>query len=145
MQPVSRANSPLVVAKFCVLVQNLPDSFSSDTDLISQYLLYHVVYGDFSNSTDTSPGSGGAGGGMTSQSASATSAGPATPSSPAGGSGIPTGLLSSVYPNVTLGRTLLRSPDLVRLPGNQSQVLAWTSYSASENVTFLNQFNQSET
>lgn len=138
---MSSANSILDLTEYCISVQSLPDSFSGNNELVSQYLLYHIVHGDFSTPTSASPGSGGAGGGVTSQSASATSASPATPS---GGSEMNTGLLSSVYPNVTLGRTLLSSPDFVRLPGNQSQVLAWTSYSASENVTILNQYNQSE-
>ncbi|KAF8184852.1 hypothetical protein BJ912DRAFT_1115604 [Pholiota molesta] len=46
---------------------------------------------------------------------------------------------AAVYLNVTLGRTLLNASELVNLPGNKSQVLAWTRYMPQSNVTFLNQ------
>ncbi|RXW23538.1 hypothetical protein EST38_g2304 [Candolleomyces aberdarensis] len=48
-------------------------------------------------------------------------------------------LLSGVYPNTTIGRTLLDDLDLVQLEGNKSQVLAWTRRGRDENVTVLNQ------
>lgn len=46
---------------------------------------------------------------------------------------------AGVWPNVTLGRTLLNSSSLVMLEGNKSQVLAWTRSSPEGNVTILNQ------
>lgn len=46
---------------------------------------------------------------------------------------------SGIFPNTTLGRTLLNASELVRLPGNNSQVLAWTKSSENSNVTILNQ------
>jgi hypothetical protein len=48
-------------------------------------------------------------------------------------------LESGIFPNTTLGRTLLNSSDLVHLPGNNSQVLAWTRSDENSNVTILNQ------
>ncbi|KAF5309780.1 hypothetical protein D9611_013601 [Ephemerocybe angulata] len=50
-------------------------------------------------------------------------------------------LESAVYPNVTIGRSLLNSSDLVQLEGNKSQVLAWTRNGTNGNVTILNQIN----
>ncbi|KAF6752044.1 FAS1 domain-containing protein [Ephemerocybe angulata] len=50
-------------------------------------------------------------------------------------------LESAVYPNVTIGRSLLNSSDLVQLEGNKSQVLAWTRNGSDGNVTILNQIN----
>ena len=48
-------------------------------------------------------------------------------------------LESGIFPNVTLGRTLLNASELVQLPGNNSQVLAWTRGDENSNVTILNQ------
>ena len=46
---------------------------------------------------------------------------------------------SAIYPNTTLGRTLLNASELVKLPGNNSQVLAWTRSDENSNITILNQ------
>ncbi|PPQ74235.1 hypothetical protein CVT24_001106 [Panaeolus cyanescens] len=46
---------------------------------------------------------------------------------------------SGIYPNVTIGRTLLNDSDLVQLEGNKSQVLAWTRSGEQGNITILNQ------
>lgn len=46
---------------------------------------------------------------------------------------------SGIYPNVTIGRTLLNATDLVQLEGNKSQVLAWTRSGEQGNITILNQ------
>ncbi|KAF9563505.1 hypothetical protein CPC08DRAFT_324813 [Agrocybe pediades] len=46
---------------------------------------------------------------------------------------------SGVYPNVTIGRTLLNASDLVNLEGNKSQVLVWTRSGQDGNVTIWNQ------
>ncbi|MCL6388889.1 fasciclin domain-containing protein, partial [Pectobacterium carotovorum subsp. carotovorum] len=51
-------------------------------------------------------------------------------------------LFSNVYPNDTIGRTLLNSPQFVRLEGDKNQVLAWTRYQPNGNVTVLNQMSQ---
>ncbi|KXN85902.1 hypothetical protein AN958_10744 [Leucoagaricus sp. SymC.cos] len=44
-----------------------------------------------------------------------------------------------IFPNDTIGRTLLNSSNLVHLEGNKSQVLAWTRNDPNGNVTILNQ------
>lgn len=46
---------------------------------------------------------------------------------------------AGVWPNVTIGRTLLNASDLVHLEGNKSQVLVWTRSEENGNVTILNQ------
>ncbi|KAF4609936.1 hypothetical protein D9613_010262 [Agrocybe pediades] len=46
---------------------------------------------------------------------------------------------SGVYPNVTIGRTLLNASGLVNLEGNKSQVLVWTRSGQDGNVTIWNQ------
>ena len=46
---------------------------------------------------------------------------------------------SGIYPNITLGRTFLNASEFVKLPGNNSQVLAWTRSGENGNVTILNQ------
>lgn len=43
---------------------------------------------------------------------------------------------TSPYPNITLGRTLLNDSSLVRLEGNESQVLAWSK--GSDGIFVLN-------
>ncbi|KAJ3494511.1 hypothetical protein NLJ89_g10790 [Agrocybe chaxingu] len=48
-------------------------------------------------------------------------------------------ILSAIWPNDTVGRTLLNSSDFVSLEGNKSQVLAWTRSGETGNVTILNQ------
>ncbi|KAF9463784.1 FAS1 domain-containing protein [Collybia nuda] len=50
-------------------------------------------------------------------------------------------IVSSVYPTVTIGRTLLTSPSFVHLEGGKGQVLAWSKNSTDANATvyFLNQ------
>ena len=48
-------------------------------------------------------------------------------------------LESGIFPNTTVGRTLLNASELVQLPGNNSQVLAWTRNDENSNITILNQ------
>jgi len=48
-------------------------------------------------------------------------------------------LTSGIYPNDTIGRTLLDSSNIVMLEGNKSQVVAWTRLNETGNVTLLNQ------
>lgn len=48
-------------------------------------------------------------------------------------------LLSAIYPNVTIGRTLLNDSSLVDLEGNKSQVLVWTRDSEQTSIRILNQ------
>ncbi|KDR73238.1 hypothetical protein GALMADRAFT_228341 [Galerina marginata CBS 339.88] len=46
---------------------------------------------------------------------------------------------SGIWPKVTIGRTLLNAPQLVKLPASKSQVLVWTKYQSNGNVFILNQ------
>ncbi|KAF8154905.1 FAS1 domain-containing protein [Crassisporium funariophilum] len=46
---------------------------------------------------------------------------------------------AGVYPNITLGRTLLNATEWDQLEGNKSQALAWTRSGDNGNVTILNQ------
>ncbi|KAJ2915811.1 hypothetical protein MD484_g4619, partial [Candolleomyces efflorescens] len=48
-------------------------------------------------------------------------------------------LLSGVWPNTTVGRTLLNDSSIVQLEGNRSQVLVWTRSGVDGNVTVMNQ------
>ena len=139
-------------------VQNLSMEVSGNDELLSQYLSYHFVHGNFLNSTAASAGSGGGeggGGGMTStfsqsgQSSSSSAFASQTllararrqnsGGDPSAGQSMTPALMSGIYPNDTIGRTLLNSPDLVMLEGNKSQVLAWTRLNETGNVTLLDQ------
>ncbi|KAF9451460.1 FAS1 domain-containing protein [Macrolepiota fuliginosa MF-IS2] len=95
-------------------LSNLPSNVSSNDTLVSDFLSYHFVYGDFRNTSDNGTGSGGSG-----------------PSAP--------GLLGGIYPNSTIGRSLLNSSEFVQLEGNKSQVLAWSRLGTDGNITLLNQ------
>ena len=140
---------------------------SGNDELLSQYLSYHFVYGSFLNSTANSTSGGGGGGGGTtstfSQSSSASGGSSSQSSSGSSssasasqtllarfrrqddGSGSSDGqsmvplLTSGIYPNDTIGRTLLNSSNIVMLEGNKSQVVAWTRLNETGNVTLLNQ------
>ncbi|KAJ2933690.1 hypothetical protein H1R20_g3448, partial [Candolleomyces eurysporus] len=92
--------------------------------------------GSFSASTSSDAGQSSSGGGDP----TSTDSPPSNPSAFAFREHPTSGLqlLSSVYPNTTIGRTLLNDSDLVQLEGNKSQVLAWTRR-GNENVTVLNQ------
>ncbi|KAH9475780.1 hypothetical protein JR316_0011339 [Psilocybe cubensis] len=46
---------------------------------------------------------------------------------------------AGIWQNVTIGRTLLNSSNLVHLEGNKSQVLVWTRYEQNGNISILNQ------
>ncbi|PPQ90707.1 hypothetical protein CVT25_005015 [Psilocybe cyanescens] len=59
--------------------------------------------------------------------------------SSSGGGGSSPQPYAGIWPNVTIGRTLLNASDLVHLEGNKSQVLAWTRSEENGNVTILNQ------
>jgi len=125
---------------------------SGNDELLSQYLSYHFVHGNFLNSTVASAGGGG---GMTStlsqsgQSSSSSAFASQTllarvrrqsgGGDPSAGQSMAPALMSGIYPNDTIGRTLLDSPDLVMLEGNKSQVLAWTRLNETGNVTLLDQ------
>ncbi|KAL9709434.1 hypothetical protein Ac2012v2_007169 [Leucoagaricus gongylophorus] len=147
--------------------QNLSMEVSGNDELLSQYLSYHFVYGSFLNSTANSTSGGGGGGGGTtstfSQSSSASGGSSSQSSSGSSssasasqtllarfrrqddGSGSSDGqsmvplLTSGIYPNDTIGRTLLNSSNIVMLEGNKSQVVAWTRLNETGNVTLLNQ------
>ena len=128
-------------------MNNISSTVSSNTSLLAEYVSYHFINGNFQN---TSSG-GAAGGGCSfipvSQTQSAASALNTAAvlerlfgrqSNNASSGSFPQ-IYSGVYPNVTLGRTLLNSSDLVMLEGNKSQVLAWTKNDTAGNVTILNQ------
>lgn len=130
--------------------------------LLAEYISYHFVDGDFTNRSDTnSSGVGGGGRSSSSSMASQTETSTATQSTAAllgrrvgilryqegwgcgsnnssGPSSNPQPL-AGIWPNVTLGRTLLNASALVALGGRKSQVLAWTRSSPDSNVTILNQ------
>lgn len=122
----------------------MPSNVTSDDDLVAQYLAYHFVYGNFQNTSATN--SSGGGGGGTTSSASASESSSTASSTEAFAwfqrrdevSNSSDALLSGIYPNTTIGRTLLNSSDLVQLEANKSQVLAWTRIGGG-NVTLLNQ------
>ncbi|EKM77524.1 hypothetical protein AGABI1DRAFT_77017 [Agaricus bisporus var. burnettii JB137-S8] len=126
--------------------ENLPSNVTSDDDLVAKYLAYHFVYGSFQNTSATN--SSGGGGGGTTSSASASESSSTASSTEAFAwyqrrdevSNSSDALLSGIYPNTTIGRTLLNSSDLVQLEANKSQVLAWTRIGGG-NVTLLNQPN----
>jgi hypothetical protein len=128
-------------------VQGLPSNITSNNDLVAQYLAYHFVHGNFKNTsaTNSSGGGGGGGGGTTSSASAGESFSTASSKQDfawyqrrADVSNSSDALLSGTYPNITLGRTLLNSSDLVQLEANKSQVLAWTRIDEG-NVTLLNQ------
>lgn len=150
------------IAKRLSLVQNFTNvssQVSSNTTLLAEYLSYHFVHGDFQNVSYTNTSAGGtsssAPSSSTITSASSASSSAAAPSGTASLFGRLFGreskkyewldsssspqLDSGIFPNTTLGRTLLNSSDLVMLPGNKSQVLAWTRSGENGNVTILNQ------
>jgi hypothetical protein len=102
------------------------------------------------------PGQGGSDGGPGGPAQTGTETPPSTPSSfaarelfekflrrdssnPNSGSNSGLQLLSGIYPNTTIGRTLLNDSSLVQLEGNKSQVLVWTRSGEDGNVTILNQ------
>ncbi|KAF9471118.1 FAS1 domain-containing protein [Pholiota conissans] len=136
-------------------VRRIPTSISSNASFFAEYISYHIVEGDFTNTTNSSSSGGGSSSttssvtSSTSTSSGSTSSASATTAAlfgrlfavlPRAGSGSSNPQpYAGIYPNVTIGRTLLNSSDLVHLEGNQSQVLAWTRYTPDGNVTMLNQ------
>jgi len=130
-------------------VNNISSIVASNTSLLAEYVSYHFINGNFQNTSNISTG-GAAGGGCSfipvpqSQSASALKTAAVLErlfgrqSNNASSGSFPQ-IYCGVYPNVTLGRTLLNSSDLVMLEGNKSQVLAWTRNDTASNVTILNQ------
>ena len=135
-------------------MSNISSTVSGNTSLLAEYITYHFINGNFQN---TSFGGGVSGGGcsfspVVSSTTSITASASASALSTAAvferlfgrqagsnnSSSFPR-ILGGVFPNVTLGRTLLNSSDLVMLEGNKSQVLAWTRDSENGNVTILNQ------
>lgn len=141
-------------------VNNISSSVSGNTSLLAEYISYHFISGDFQNTSFTNTSSGGASGsscsfspvGSSTQTSSITASASASALSTAAvferlfgrqtnsnsSSSFPQ-VFSGVFPNVTLGRTLLNSSDLVMLEGNKSQVLAWTRHGENGDVTILNQ------
>ncbi|KAF8219224.1 Fasciclin-domain-containing protein [Tricholoma matsutake] len=51
-------------------------------------------------------------------------------------------LTSSIFPSITVGRTLLTNNALVHLEGSKGQVLAWTRNDSNSPIYFLNQTPQ---
>lgn len=139
-------------------MSNISSSVSGNTSLLAEYITYHFINGNFQNtSANTSSGGGASGSGCSfspvvpsTQTTSITASASASALSRAAvferlfgrqtnsSNSFPQ-IFSGVFPNVTLGRTLLNSSDLVMLEGNKSQVLAWTRNSENGNVTILNQ------
>ncbi|KAF8344972.1 hypothetical protein F5887DRAFT_1134198 [Amanita rubescens] len=93
---------------------------ASDIDTVASLIAYHIMPGNFFEPNDTSPTGGNA-------TTNAT-------------------LISAIFPNVTIGRTLLDNSSFVQLEGNKSQVLAWTIFpSNTTNVTEQTILNQPPT
>ncbi|KAF8961176.1 hypothetical protein BDZ97DRAFT_1760146 [Flammula alnicola] len=141
-------------------MQNISSNITSNTTLFAEYISYHFIRGDFTNTSYINTSSGGVGGGPLSTptiTASSTQTGSITPNvtilfDRLFGVGRRDGSASfnsssdsnpqpysGVWPNVTLGRTLFNAPQFVILPGNKNQVLAWTRSGENGNVTILNQ------
>ena len=78
-----------------VLVSSVPSNVTSDGDVLTDVIAYHIVAGNFTG-------------------------------------------VSTTYPNVTVGRTLLSDPKVVNLEGDPHQVVAWASRSDGK-VHVLNQ------
>ncbi|EAU87158.1 hypothetical protein CC1G_05847 [Coprinopsis cinerea okayama7 len=115
---------------------------SGNASTLADYLSYHYVYGDLHNVT-ASRDSGGSGQGTSSSTSQAASAMVFPRQQGQGGGGQNNlQLLSSIYPNDTIGRTALSSPQFVRLEGDKNQVLGWTRNSPSDPVYILNQMSQ---
>ncbi|PFH48165.1 hypothetical protein AMATHDRAFT_66112 [Amanita thiersii Skay4041] len=53
-------------------------------------------------------------------------------------------LISAVFPNTTVGRTLLDNSTVVQLEGGRSQVLAWSTFPGAQTPTILNQVSQGQ-
>jgi hypothetical protein len=124
---------------------------------LNAYLSYHNVYGNAVNST--SGDGGGAGGGGSSSSSSQSSSSTSTSESSSSSATASAYRLSKiflrphhfqtndtggdvgVFPNDTIGRTLLADPNYVQLEGNGSraQVLAWARESPGGDINILNQ------
>jgi hypothetical protein len=140
----------------------MSSNVTGNTSLLAEYISYHFVTGNFENTSFTntsSGGSSGGGGSSTSESSSTQTSSSSAESASAlstaalfgklfgrqdSGSGGSNSshfpqIFSGVWPNVTLGRTLLNSSELVTLEGNKTQVLAWTRSGENGNVTILNQ------
>ncbi|KJA19588.1 hypothetical protein HYPSUDRAFT_56563 [Hypholoma sublateritium FD-334 SS-4] len=138
-------------------IRRIPAAVSQNRTLLAEYISYHFVDGDFTNRSDTTS-SGGRGPGA-SQTETATAA-QATAAllgrrvvlrdedwcgGGGGGSNNSSGPapnpppFAGIWPNVTLGRTLLNASALVALGAHKSQVLAWTRVSPDGNITILNQ------
>lgn len=92
-------------------VSNQTSQGNGSTEDLAAILSYHFLRGNFVNST-------------------------ATPN-PSNGSSAE--LISGVYPNNTVGRTLLNDTEYVHLAGNASQVLAWSKSGDNDSITILNQ------
>jgi len=130
-------------------VANLSSEVVNNVTALADVISYHFIEGFFQNVSFVNTSTSASG---SSSSASASSTSP--PSSSASiatatvtvssqalwntNSSIPQ-LFAGVFPNVTLGRTLLNDTDIVHLEGNKSQVLAWTRSGDNGNVTILNQ------
>ncbi|KAF5309524.1 hypothetical protein D9619_012360 [Psilocybe cf. subviscida] len=162
-------NSPyLVFAPTDQAVQNLPSSVTSNSSLLAEHLSYHFVRGQFDSSAHSNSTSGGGAGDGSSTSSSNGGQFSTTPGSDAarptglfgrifaprrdgsgnnnssGGGGSGVHPLAGVWPNVTIGRTLLNASQLVQLEGNKSQVLVWDRSSSDGNITILNQASNSQ-
>ena len=157
---------PVLIYRLCIAnssfaVQQIPSEISQNTTLLAEYIAYHFIDGDFTNSSFTnSSGSGGGGGGSSSSSSTSSESSTTSSESSAttqstvallgrrigifrrqdgGGSSSNLQPLAGIYPNVTIGRSLFNSSDLVSLEGNKSQVLVWSRPSPDGNITILNQ------
>ena len=140
-------------------MQNISSNIAGNTSLLAEYISYHFVSGNFENTSSTNTSSGGSSGGQSSTSSEPSSTQTVSSSAESASvlsraalferlfgrqdsgnisSNFPQ-IISGVWPNVTLGRTLLNSSDLVALGGGQSQALAWTRSGENGNVTILNQ------
>ncbi|KIM36308.1 hypothetical protein M413DRAFT_13992 [Hebeloma cylindrosporum] len=131
-------------------VGNLTTIAAGNNSLLAEYVTYHFINGNFQNFSANVSAGGPSGGGCSftplSTSTVSTSASAMSAAAVFERRQISSNttfpfpqIYSGVFPNVTLGRTLLNASDLVMLEGNKSQVLAWTRNETTLNVTILNQ------
>ncbi|KAJ2937024.1 hypothetical protein H1R20_g76, partial [Candolleomyces eurysporus] len=124
----------------------LPPDISNNASALSSYLSYHNVYGNAVN-TNNSSGDDDDDDGSSSTTLESSASSTSTSESSFGTAAAyilefdETDCDVGVFPNDTIGRTLLTDPDYVQLEGNGSraQVLAWARRSPGGDINILNQ------
>ncbi|KAJ2917149.1 hypothetical protein MD484_g3237, partial [Candolleomyces efflorescens] len=134
---------------------NLTSDITNNATALNAYLSYHNVYGNAVNSTSGNGGGGGSSSSSTTSSSSTSTSESTSSSATASAYRLSKIFLkpyhfqtdddsegdTGVFPNDTIGRTLLTDPDYVQLEGNGSraQVLAWAMETPGGDINILNQ------